>query len=106
MHVQSTTDTGLKVCVCFDYINTEPYTQIVGLDVIVVFPSGLFSNDHLQYEYFKRENALDVPTLAEMTQAAIHVLKQESKGYFLLVSEAECRARNQYTYESPVVSLL
>lgn len=36
MHVQSTTDTGLKVCVCFDYINTEPYTQIVGLDVIVV----------------------------------------------------------------------
>ncbi|KAK4310261.1 hypothetical protein Pmani_018154 [Petrolisthes manimaculis] len=49
------------------------------------FLLGLFANDHLQYEYFKRENALDVPTLAEMTQAAIHMLQQEDKGYFLLV---------------------
>jgi len=46
---------------------------------------GIFSNAHMQYEWHKRQNNLDVPTLAEMTSAAIEVLQRGPDGFFLLV---------------------
>nr|XP_053626772.1 LOW QUALITY PROTEIN: alkaline phosphatase 4-like [Cherax quadricarinatus] len=49
------------------------------------FLLGLFSNGHMPYEYEKREKKLDVPTLEDMTRAAIEILQQEPQGYFLLV---------------------
>ncbi|XP_071534051.1 alkaline phosphatase-like [Panulirus ornatus] len=49
------------------------------------FLLGLFANGHMPYEYEKRDNNLDVPTLAEMTETAIKLLSQEPKGFFMLV---------------------
>ncbi|XP_042237829.1 alkaline phosphatase-like [Homarus americanus] len=51
----------------------------------VEFFMGLFANGHLPYEFEKIQKKLDVPTLAEMTETAINILKQEPKGFFLLV---------------------
>nr|XP_045611120.1 alkaline phosphatase, tissue-nonspecific isozyme-like isoform X2 [Procambarus clarkii] len=55
-----------------DFINTQ-------------FLLGIFANGHVPYEYEKKSKNLDVPTLAQMTEAAIKILRQEPKGYFLLV---------------------
>lgn len=41
----------------------------------------------MPYEHHKLEHNLDLPTLAEMTTAAIQILQQEQEGYFLLVSQ-------------------
>lgn len=46
---------------------------------------GIFANGHIPYEYRKRKYHLDLPTLSEMTEAAIKVLKHGDKGFFLLV---------------------
>ncbi|KAK7065464.1 hypothetical protein SK128_010051 [Halocaridina rubra] len=46
---------------------------------------GLFSNGHIPFEYEKVKKNLDIPTLAEMTVAAINVLERGPNGYFLLV---------------------
>lgn len=46
---------------------------------------GIFSNSHLPYEHEKRQQHLDIPTLAEMTKEAINVLAKGEEGFFLLV---------------------
>ena len=48
---------------------------------------GLFNLDHLNYELdrAKTANAIDEPSLADMTEKAINILKKNSKGYFLMV---------------------
>lgn len=43
---------------------------------------GLFSHDHMPYHL---EAGGDDPTLSEMTQKAIQVLKKKKKGFFLFV---------------------
>jgi alkaline phosphatase len=48
---------------------------------------GLFNLDHLNYELdrAKTANAIDEPSLADMTEKAINILKKNNKGYFLMV---------------------
>jgi alkaline phosphatase len=46
---------------------------------------GLFNADHLNYELDRVKNSVDEPSLADMTEKAISILKKNSKGYFLMV---------------------
>lgn len=46
---------------------------------------GLFNGDHLSYEYDRVADKEDEPSLAEMTRAAINVLKRGDKGFVLVV---------------------
>ncbi len=47
---------------------------------------GLFANSHLPYEVDRRNLGLDrVPSLKELTEAAISVLERGGKGFFLMV---------------------
>jgi alkaline phosphatase len=46
---------------------------------------GLFNNSDLNYELDRVKNAIDEPSLAQMTEKAIEVLSRNQKGYFLLV---------------------
>jgi len=46
---------------------------------------GLFNGDHLNYDYDRRTDSEDEPSLADMTKAAITVLNRNGKGFFLVV---------------------
>lgn len=46
---------------------------------------GLFSHDHLQYDYERRKDARGEPSLAEMTHAAIRLLRERPHGFVLLI---------------------
>jgi alkaline phosphatase len=46
---------------------------------------GLFEPDHMQYEHDRAKDAAGEPSLAEMTRAAITVLRRNPKGFFLMV---------------------
>jgi alkaline phosphatase len=46
---------------------------------------GLFESGHMQYEADRLEDTGGEPSLAQMTQLAIEILKRNSDGYFLLV---------------------
>lgn len=47
---------------------------------------GVFANGHLKYEH-ERDNGPDgTPSISEMVEAAIKVLRKNEKGYFLMVS--------------------
>jgi alkaline phosphatase len=46
---------------------------------------GLFNLDHMNWEVDRVKKAVDEPSLAEMTEAAINLLKKNQKGYFLMV---------------------
>lgn len=47
--------------------------------------TGLFSGDHMDYEYDRVTERSDQPSLADMTKAAIELLQAKGKGYFLVV---------------------
>ena len=47
---------------------------------------GLFNMDNMQYEYERRSaKKVTEPSLTQMTENAIRVLKRGDNGYFLLV---------------------
>jgi len=47
---------------------------------------GLFSSRNMKYRLDRQKSAtLEEPTLADMTEKAIRILRRGSKGYFLLV---------------------
>jgi alkaline phosphatase len=46
---------------------------------------GLFEPSHMQYEQDRPQDTAGEPSLAEMTGKAIDILKQNRKGYFLMV---------------------
>jgi alkaline phosphatase len=46
---------------------------------------GLFEPEHMQYEHDRPKDGAGEPSLAQMTRAAITVLKQNRKGFFLMV---------------------
>jgi alkaline phosphatase len=46
---------------------------------------GLFEPDHMNFEHDRVKDRAGEPSLAEMTRAAITVLKQNPKGFFLMV---------------------
>ncbi len=64
-----TTGTALKA------VDTTATTKLV----------GLFNADHMNYELDRVAKAIDEPSLADMTEAAIKVLKHNASGYFLMV---------------------
>src|SRR3990167_2328607 len=46
---------------------------------------GLFESDHMNYEHDRGQDRAGEPSLAEMTRAAITVLRRNSKGFVLVV---------------------
>jgi alkaline phosphatase len=46
---------------------------------------GLFNSSHMQFEVDRAEDPAGEPSLAQMTQLAIEMLRRNSNGYFLLV---------------------
>ena len=46
---------------------------------------GLFAADHLQFDHDRRRDARGEPSLAEMTHAAIDLLKDRPHGYVLMI---------------------
>ena len=46
---------------------------------------GLFEPSHMKYETDRAEDTAGEPSLAEMTTKAIEVLKNNRKGYYLMV---------------------
>ncbi len=59
----------------FDAINPAATTKLL----------GLFEPSHMQYDYDRSADTAGEPSLAEMTDKAIDVLKKNPKGYFLMV---------------------
>lgn len=59
----------------FDAINPASTTKLL----------GLFEPSHMQYDYDRPADTAGEPSLAEMTDKAIDVLKNNPKGYFLMV---------------------
>ncbi|XP_067659108.1 alkaline phosphatase-like isoform X2 [Haliotis asinina] len=49
------------------------------------FLLGLFNQDHMQYEAERKQNPDKEPSLADMTDKAIRILRKNPKGYFLFV---------------------
>ena len=46
---------------------------------------ALFNSSHMEYEADRQDDQAGEPSLAEMTQKSIEILKRNPKGYFLLV---------------------
>ncbi|MDI1299048.1 alkaline phosphatase [Methylotenera sp.] len=59
----------------FDAINPASTTKLL----------GLFEPSHMQYDFDRPADTAGEPSLAEMTDKAIDVLKNNPKGYFLMV---------------------
>ena len=49
---------------------------------------GLFQSGHMQYEVERDQSSNGEPSLTEMTEKAIKILKKNSKGFFLMVEGA------------------
>ena len=45
----------------------------------------MFEYSHMQYEVYRAEDTAGEPSIAEMTEKAVNILKRNPKGYFLLV---------------------
>ena len=69
----------------YTYVNSG--TAFKALPASTTKLVGLFNRDHLNYELdrAKPANAIDEPSLADMTQKAIEILQKNGKGYFLMV---------------------
>lgn len=49
------------------------------------FILGIFANGHLKMEHERSKEPSGMPSLAEMTEKALQVLKKNSNGYILVV---------------------
>lgn len=83
----------------FDAINPATTTKLL----------GLFEPSHMQYEVDRPADTAGEPSLAEMTDKAIDVLKNNPKGYFLMVEGGRIdhgsHAGNAYRTLSDTVAL-
>ena len=59
----------------FDAIDTRTATHVL----------GLFERSHMEYEADRLSDTGGEPSLAEMTEKAIHILQKNSKGFYLQV---------------------
>ena len=70
---------------------------------------GLFERSHMEFEYDRPADTGKEPSLAEMTDKAIEVLKKNPKGYFLMVEAGRIdhghHAGNAYRALSDTVAL-
>jgi alkaline phosphatase len=70
---------------------------------------GLFEPSHMQYEYDRPADGAGEPSLAEMTEKAIDILKNNKNGYFLMVEggriDHASHAGNAYRTLSDTVAL-
>lgn len=70
---------------------------------------GLFERSHMEFEHDRALDAGEEPSLAEMTDKAIDVLKSNPKGYFLMVEAGRIdhghHAGNAYRALSDTVAL-
>ncbi|TFW70976.1 alkaline phosphatase [Methylotenera oryzisoli] len=70
---------------------------------------GLFEPSHMQYDHDRPADAAGEPSLAEMTDKAIDILKQNKNGYFLMVEAGRIdhasHANNAYRTLSETVAL-
>jgi len=70
---------------------------------------GLFEPSHMQYEHDRPADVAGEPSLAEMTDKAIDVLKRNKSGYFLMVEAGRIdhasHANNAYRTLSETVAL-
>ena len=57
-------------------------TYINAYQILITTFAGLFSESHMDYDI---ERPADQPSLTEMTESAIKVLRKSPKGFFLLV---------------------
>lgn len=83
----------------FDAINPVATTKLL----------GLFEPSHMQYDFDRPADTAGEPSLAEMTDKAIDVLKNNPKGYFLMVEGGRIdhgsHAGNAYRTLSDTVAL-
>jgi alkaline phosphatase len=72
-----------------DYSNSAYVYDKAGLDKIDTKNTqhllGLFESSHMEYEADRKSDTLGEPSLAEMTSKAIEILKNNQKGFFLMV---------------------
>jgi len=70
---------------------------------------GLFEPSHMQYDHDRQADVAGEPSLAEMTDKAIDILKQNKNGYFLMVEAGRIdhasHANNAYRTLSETVAL-
>lgn len=48
--------------------------------------AGVFASSHLEYEHERDNGPEGTPSISEMVETAIKVLRNNDKGYFLMVS--------------------
>lgn len=56
-----------------------------GYIYICIYTLGLFNDGHLSFELDKDSDSTEEPSLAEMTEKAIRILRKNPRGFFLLV---------------------
>ncbi len=85
----------------------EELLSLPGRDVRKVF--GIFSESHMPYRTDFNSEQMTVPTLPEMTRAAIETLSKNERGFFLHVESARIdhghHANNAYRALAEVVEL-
>ncbi|CAH1116023.1 unnamed protein product [Phaedon cochleariae] len=59
--------------------------ELQNLDLNAEFTLGIFANGHLKYDYERDRGPKGMPSLANMTEKAILLLKKSEKGYILMV---------------------
>ena len=52
---------------------------------VAYYLEGLFEPSHMNYEVDRENDTAGEPSIAEMTEKAIQILRKNRRGYFLLV---------------------
>ncbi|XP_004928146.3 alkaline phosphatase [Bombyx mori] len=73
-------DRGLR----YSYVSNNK--QLKGFDVDQTdYLLGIFANGHLKYEHERNKGPEGMPSISDMVEAAIKVLRKNKNGYFLMV---------------------
>ncbi|XP_074030665.1 alkaline phosphatase 12 [Leptinotarsa decemlineata] len=69
----------------FTYQIINNNEELQKIDLTKEFTLGVFANGHLKYDYERDGGPKGMPSLSNMTEKAIQLLKKNSKGYILMV---------------------
>lgn len=61
------------------------YWKFISLSILVIIITGIFANGHMSMEHERDKGPEGMPSISDMLEAAIKVLKKNKKGYFLMV---------------------